>query len=87
MGAENVYKKVFNNRGEVMTLSMNQLRGMPQKRRQGWEVRVRRWWENLPDEYKRDDVDMRKPGWSRKLKEHARTIYPIDGDNIIYGEL
>ena len=84
---ENVVKHLFTDTGEVKLLTKQQLENMPKTRRQGWEIRVRRWWEEIDNEFKTNDVDMRKNFWSRKLKEYARTKYPGDGEKILYGDV
>ena len=84
---QNITDRILGGDGKPRLITRQQLETMPLTSRQGWEVRVRRWWEEMDEELKSDEVDIRKAKWGRKLKEYARNNYPKDGEKILYGGL
>ena len=84
---QNITDRILGRDGKPRLITRQQLETMPLTSRQGWEVRVRRWWEEMDEELKSDEVDIRKAKWGRKLKEYARNNYPKDGEKILYGGL
>ena len=83
----NVIERIIDNAGEVREITKQQLENMPKTSRQGWEIRVRRWWKDLDPEFKTNNVNMREEKWSKKLKKLAKEKYPVDGEKILYGDV